>query len=64
MKTEQLRAIYTNPEEISEKQMLLEQIKELAELEFNENFNKFIKSKEMDIQLFMSPAGFDASKYS
>ncbi|WP_392537348.1 hypothetical protein [Legionella sp. 227] len=64
MKTEQLRAIYTKPEEISEEQMLLEQIKELAELEFNENFNKFIKSKEIDIQLFISPAGFDASKYS
>ncbi|MCW8410424.1 hypothetical protein OQJ13_15705 [Legionella sp. PATHC035] len=41
--------------------MLLEQIKELAEIEFNEDLNKFIKSKEDKIKLFMSP---DASKYN
>ncbi|MCE0723540.1 hypothetical protein [Legionella resiliens] len=62
MKNQQLRAIYTNPDAISE-QTLLEQVKEFAEIGFNEHLKKFIESNKKNIKLFTSTA-FDASKYS
>lgn len=63
MKNQQLRAIYTNPGEISSEQNLLEQVKEFVEIGFNKNFKKFIESNKSKIKLFTSPK-FDAAKYS
>ncbi|WP_412756795.1 hypothetical protein [Legionella bozemanae] len=60
MKNQQLRAIYTDPEEIFSGQTLLEQVKEFAEIGFNESFRKYIESNKKNIKLFASAT----SKYS
>ena len=63
MKNNQLRLIYTNPIEISAEQALLQQLKELAEIGFNEDLKQFIKSNKDNIKLYTSTR-FDASKYN
>lgn len=63
MKNQQLRLIYTNPREISSEQALLQQLKELAEIGFNEDLKQFIKSNKDNIKLYTSTR-FDASKYN
>ncbi|WP_131794487.1 hypothetical protein [Fluoribacter gormanii] len=63
MKTQQLRAIYTNPSEISSDPTLLEQIKELAEIGFNKEFEEYIKLNADKIELY-TPPKFKSLEYS
>ncbi|HHF7368255.1 TPA: coiled-coil domain-containing protein [Legionella bozemanae] len=63
MRNQQLRAIYANQREISTERTLLEQVKEFAEIGFNESFRKYIESNKKNIKLFASVT-FDTSKYS
>ncbi|KTD83059.1 hypothetical protein [Legionella waltersii] len=63
MKKRQLRAIYTNPIEISSEQALLEQVQEFAEIKFNQNLYNHITVNKNNIKRFTS-GKFDGSKYS